>query len=404
MTPAELSRTVRHAVRRAVDEGALRVAVPDSVKIEPSRPGGRGDYASAVALRLAGAAGKSPREVAEVLRERVECGAGIEAVHITGVGFLNFTLGGETVPELLRRVREQGERYGYKDGDGDGGKDGYGGGGGLAGQPVVLRTPRELRARVMAETLVRLLRSQGAPAELSDAETSDAELRDSELRDAEIPDAKLRDAETSDAELRGIELRDAEIPDAKLRDAETSDAELRGIELRDAGEAVRVRGVDDQDLLRRLGDDAGRWALLRAAPGDRPQTRSPLLQKEENGLFRVQYAASRARALTRGAAQLGFASRYERYEEDVRCADVSQGIRDYPAVLASAARLRSPDRLARHLEALADALLAFQHTVLPRGDEKPSAAHRSRLALAEAAGTVLAGGLGLLGVSAPEYV
>ncbi|WP_240135011.1 ArgS-related anticodon-binding protein NrtL [Streptomyces sp. MUM 178J] len=374
MTPAELSRTVRHAVRRAVDEGALRVAVPDSVKIEPSRPGGRGDYASGVALRLAGAAGKSPREVAEVLRERVECGAGIEAVHITGVGFLNFTLGGETVPELLRRVREQGERYGYKDGDGDGDKDGYGdgdkdgygGGGGLAGQPVVLRTPRELRARVMAETLVRLLRSQGAPAE---------------LRDDGISDSELRDDETPDAELR--------------------DAELRSIELRDAGEAVRVRGVDDQDLLRRLGDDAGRWALLRAAPGDRPQTRSPLLQKEENGLFRVQYAASRARALTRGAAQLGFASRYE---EDVRCADVSQGIRDYPAVLASAARLRSPDRLARHLEALADALLAFQHTVLPRGDEKPSAAHRSRLALAEAAGTVLAGGLGLLGVSAPEYV
>jgi arginyl-tRNA synthetase len=42
--------------------------------------------------------------------------------------------------------------------------------------------------------------------------------------------------------------------------------------------------------------------------------------------------------------------------------------------------------------------------VLPRGDEKPSAAHRARLALAEAAGTVLAGGLSLLGIDAPDHL
>ncbi|WP_244188155.1 DALR anticodon-binding domain-containing protein, partial [Streptomyces regalis] len=42
--------------------------------------------------------------------------------------------------------------------------------------------------------------------------------------------------------------------------------------------------------------------------------------------------------------------------------------------------------------------------VLPRGAEKPSAAHRARLALAEAAGTVLAGGLSLLGIDAPEHL
>ncbi|WP_258543991.1 DALR anticodon-binding domain-containing protein [Streptomyces ipomoeae] len=77
---------------------------------------------------------------------------------------------------------------------------------------------------------------------------------------------------------------------------------------------------------------------------------------------------------------------------------------EYPPTLARAATHRAPDRLARHLVVIADALLAFQHTVLPRGDEKPSAAHRARLALAEAAGTVLAGGLSLLGIDAPEYL
>jgi arginyl-tRNA synthetase len=42
--------------------------------------------------------------------------------------------------------------------------------------------------------------------------------------------------------------------------------------------------------------------------------------------------------------------------------------------------------------------------VLPLGEEKPSAAHRARLALAEAAGTVLAGGLSLLGIDAPHHL
>ncbi|MFD9096437.1 ArgS-related anticodon-binding protein NrtL [Streptomyces collinus] len=76
----------------------------------------------------------------------------------------------------------------------------------------------------------------------------------------------------------------------------------------------------------------------------------------------------------------------------------------HPRILAAAAAHRAPDRLARHLVTLADALLPFLYTVLPCGEEKPSAAHRARLALAEAAGTVLAGGLSLLGIDAPEHL
>ena len=74
------------------------------------------------------------------------------------------------------------------------------------------------------------------------------------------------------------------------------------------------------------------------------------------------------------------------------------------SALRVAATDRTPDRLARHLVVTADALLAVQHSVLPLGDEKPMAAHRARLALADAAGTVLAGGLSLLGISAPDHL
>ncbi|NEB77047.1 hypothetical protein G3I40_17735, partial [Streptomyces sp. SID14478] len=80
---------------------------------------------------------------------------------------------------------------------------------------------------------------------------------------------------------------------------------------------------------------------------------------------------------------------------------------DHPRILLAAARHRAPDRLARHLVDVADAFLgdARLHAgVLPRGEEKPSAAHRARLALAEATGTVLAGGLTLLGIDAPAFL
>ncbi|WP_269137973.1 DALR anticodon-binding domain-containing protein, partial [Streptomyces antimycoticus] len=85
---------------------------------------------------------------------------------------------------------------------------------------------------------------------------------------------------------------------------------------------------------------------------------------------------------------------------------------DYPRTLEAAARHRAPDRLARQLVALADGFFRF-HDACPAlpsgesgesGERKPSAVHRSRLALADAAGAVLAGGLHLLGISAPDHL
>ncbi|MBV1946149.1 DALR anticodon-binding domain-containing protein, partial [Streptomyces sp. BV129] len=77
---------------------------------------------------------------------------------------------------------------------------------------------------------------------------------------------------------------------------------------------------------------------------------------------------------------------------------------DHPRILTTAATAHAPDRLARHLLTVADALLPLLPEVLPVGEEKPTAAHRARLALAEAAGAVLAGGLSLLGIDAPEHL
>jgi arginyl-tRNA synthetase len=127
-----------------------------------------------------------------------------------------------------------------------------------------------------------------------------------------------------------------------------------------------------------------------------------LVQRESNLLFRVRYAHARTRALLRNAADLGFGPEAGDVHID---ADVLLTVlADHPRVLSACATHRAPDRLARHLVTVADAVLPLLPAVLPRGEEKPSAAHRARLALAEAAGTVLAGGLSLLGIDAPDHL
>ncbi|MFE0424835.1 DALR anticodon-binding domain-containing protein, partial [Streptomyces sp. NPDC058953] len=168
--------------------------------------------------------------------------------------------------------------------------------------------------------------------------------------------------------------------------------------------------ADHEDTADALGTDATRWAFLSAAAHDpaRPGPRL-LRQHESNPLFTVRYAHARAHALSRNAAALGFTAAVEPYgtgagEEKNAARGVERWVADWPAAIGSAARLHAPDRIARHLEGTADALLGFQPAVLPVGGAKPLAAHRSRLALAEAAGAVLAGGLTLLGISAPDHL
>ncbi|MFF3315523.1 ArgS-related anticodon-binding protein NrtL [Streptomyces sp. NPDC003035] len=351
MTPADLSLTVLHAVRSAVDEGALRVAVPERVTIERPRPGGRGDYASNVALTLARAARRTPLDVAATLRDRLHATPALAAVEITGPGFLNFTLRQEAQQDLVREILRQGDRYGRCELSGE-----------RTSEHAVIRHRADVRAAVTADALRRILLSQGVVAHAT----------------CEGPVA-------SDWGLLGVET--------PATVAEQSSPDIAPV----------PSPYTSRELLHRLGVDAARWGLLSAAAHDRARLGDDLLhQHEGNPLFRVRYAHSRTRALLRNAEQLGFDSAAERHVEDGRTLAGLLG--DHPLVLASAARHRAPDRVARHLEATADALLDFQHTVLPLGDEKPSAAHRSRLALAEAAGVVLAGGLSLLGISAPDQM
>ncbi|MFE7339502.1 ArgS-related anticodon-binding protein NrtL [Streptomyces griseus] len=362
MTPADLSRTVLHAVRRAVDEDALRAPVPARVRVERTRPGGSGDYACAVALQLAGPAALPALEVARILRERVAAEPGVGRVEITGPGFLSFTLDApaESDRAVLAAVREQGLAYGHGDA--------------LRDEIHQFHYAREVRAAVTAQAVFRLLLAQGARGRTTCEQAPDPDW------------VRL-----------GVTVDAYGTPPVPL-------TEIRPV----------PAGATAGELLERLGPDAARWGLLRAAGHDRAALGPELLvQGEANPLFRVRYAHARARALTRGAALLGFTSEPSEPAEGVQDAAYDRAARplldliaDHPGVLLAGARHRAPDRVARQLEAVAHAFFDFHDSCppLPAGDEKPSAAHRARLALAEAAGTVLAGGLSLLSIRAPEHL
>ncbi|WP_431981997.1 DALR anticodon-binding domain-containing protein [Streptomyces qinglanensis] len=142
--------------------------------------------------------------------------------------------------------------------------------------------------------------------------------------------------------------------------------------------------------------DIPRWA---AATGEDPAV---LVVRTEraSSLFRVQYAHARVCSLLRNGRRLGL-----RPEAESAVPLGAAGAR-LLALLADRARITAAGPLARHLDAVAQAFAAFHDVCppLPRGEEKPGAAHRGRLALAEATGAVLAGGLSQLGVSAPAHL
>ncbi|MFD3354157.1 ArgS-related anticodon-binding protein NrtL [Streptomyces fradiae] len=416
MTPADLSLTVAHAVRRAVGDGDLAVReLPGRLTVERPRPGGLGDWATNAALQLARPSGLPPREVAEVLRRRLLDVPGIARVDITGPGFLNLTLRPDARAGagrlLVERVRREGMRYGYGDA--------------LAGLPedrVHFRVAEgaDPRVRALTAAVAALLRSQGAPARVDEGGGDGQRGGAGDLGHGGGPRLAAPGAQPGGG--HGADPGGSPGTDGADRDAHGASPGAQpggspGAHPRASRDAhpggVRLHARPPHYDLAALPPDARQWAMLRPAPHDRVLDAAPLLRQTEsgNGLFTVQYAHARSAALVRNAADLGFSAAHEDDRRDARpgaaydthpgASELLAALGDHPAVLLAAARQHAPDRLARHLEVLADAFLGFQHTVLPLGDEKPSAAHRSRLALAEAAGTVLAGGLSLLGVSAP---
>ena len=115
VTPEQLQDVVRTVVGGAVDRGVLAVEVPADVVVERPKNREHGDYATNIALRLAKAAGRPPREVAELLAGELRTQSGIARVDVAGPGFLNITLAQGALGQIAVNAVTAGAAYGRTD-------------------------------------------------------------------------------------------------------------------------------------------------------------------------------------------------------------------------------------------------------------------------------------------------
>ncbi len=164
-----------------------------------------------------------------------------------------------------------------------------------------------------------------------------------------------------------------------------------------------------EDLVDAIGVDAARYALARYSVDSPIDLDVELWTRttNDNPVHYVRYAHARIASLLRNAAELGI-SRGDDFDPALlsheKENELLKALGEFPGIVAGAAELREPHRVARYLEDLASTYHKFYEAcrVLPRGDEPATDLTRARLWLVEATRVVIANGLDLLGVSAPE--
>jgi arginyl-tRNA synthetase len=165
-----------------------------------------------------------------------------------------------------------------------------------------------------------------------------------------------------------------------------------------------------EELVEEVGVDAARYSLIRY-PVDSPLTldlEEIIKATSDNPVFYVQYAHARIASVLRNAAELGIDWRAAEFDpallDHERENNLLGMLAEFPRVVATAAELREPHRVARYLEDLATAYHRFYDVcwVLPRGDEELAGIHVARLWLCAASRQTIANGLDLVGVSAPD--
>jgi arginyl-tRNA synthetase len=165
-----------------------------------------------------------------------------------------------------------------------------------------------------------------------------------------------------------------------------------------------------EDLVNEVGVDAARYTLIRY-PADSPLTMDLdlLVQRtNDNPVYYVQYAHARISSVLRNAADLGIEWQSSEFDPGLLVHERESALlgvlAEYPRIIGTAAELREPHRVARYLEQVATAYHKFYDScrVLPRSDEQLEPLHISRLWLCAAARQVVANGLEVCGVSAPD--
>jgi arginyl-tRNA synthetase len=187
------------------------------------------------------------------------------------------------------------------------------------------------------------------------------------------------------------------------------------VKIMEGGEEVKLSKragtiITLAELVEKVGVDAARYTLIRY-PVDTPMVMDiDILRRNtnENPVYYVQYAHARIAGVLRNVAELAIPMGLSNFDPSQLSHDRENELlgtlAEFPGVVEAAATFREPHRIARYLEELAGVYHGFYADcrVLPMGDEAISPLHSARANLCAATKQVLANGLDLLGVSAPE--
>lgn len=166
--------------------------------------------------------------------------------------------------------------------------------------------------------------------------------------------------------------------------------------------------VTMEDLVEVVGVDAARYALTRSSINSMLDIDLDQLSKKtnDNPVFYVQYAHARTKQVANNAVSLGV----DDSEFDPALlthpseSELLGKLAQLPKVMAHSAVERAPHLVARYLEEVAGAYHRWYDNcrVTPLAAMPVEPVHKTRLWLNNAASVVLANGLRVLGVSAPE--
>jgi arginyl-tRNA synthetase len=168
-----------------------------------------------------------------------------------------------------------------------------------------------------------------------------------------------------------------------------------------AGSYVTVRELVDE-----VGRDAMRWFLLMRKGDSHLEFDVDLArtQSDENPVYYVQMAHARLYGIFRvgeiDVAKLDVASFDPAALHEHEERELIKALSDFPSIVTSAAQTMEPHRLTQYLLHTANLVHKWYHThhVL----DQPEPIRHARLVLARAAQVVLANGLTILGITAPE--
>jgi arginyl-tRNA synthetase len=338
-----LVAAVRKAVRETLDEG--------TVAVERTRDGAHGDYVSNVAMRLAKAAGRDPRELAQAIVDALPASPLVSRAEAAGAGFINFFLRPHAFAREIRRIHELGDAYG-----------------------------RSVAAAGKRVDLGVLEENQGVPLDVR----------------------RARQLVYSDALAEVLRAAGHDVH----RDASLEAPSVQRVTLYRGNE--RIPMTTARELLDEVGTDAFRFFVLMRSH-EQPLDFDVKLAKaraNESPVYYVQYVCARATSATKEAkaralsfdipAGLDKLDLLDKLTEQTLIAALLR----FPDEVTGAAANCAPHSIVYYLREVANAFHNYYNAEKWIVDETDL--RNARLALVLAARQVVRNGLALLGISAPE--